>query len=62
MEHRLTKKYRLVWNEKTKEIIVNGEFESPAVTYTGHSCFETDELEEIEKTIELESLIEKKES
>lgn len=49
-EKRLTKRFRLVWNGDTKEIIMKGE----PVTYTAHPCFEADTREEIEaKVIEL---------
>jgi len=59
MEHRLTKRFRLVWNEKTGEIIVKGEFNDGSVTYTKHPCLETDVEKEVEKKIIDEKLISK---
>jgi len=61
MEHKLTKRFRLVWDEKTKEIILNDEFSEGSVTYTRHACFEADTKEEIEAKIKELGLIEKKE-
>lgn len=52
----LTKKYQLVWNAKTKEIIKKG----GNATYTNQLCFEADTLTEIEAKIMAEKLIEKK--
>ncbi len=62
-EYRLIKKYRLVWNTSTKEIIVSGEFDDKkSVTYTSHAYLESDEIADIENKITSESLKAKKES
>jgi len=59
MQHKLTKRFRLVWNEETKEIILNHEFSEGSVTYTKHTCFEADTKEEIEIKIKELGLKEK---
>jgi len=52
---RLTKRFRLVWDRDSKEIIMKGE----SVTYTAHPCFEADTREEIEAKIKELGLKEK---
>lgn len=50
---KLTKKYHLVWNAETKEIIKKG----GNATYTNQSCFEADTLAEIEAKITSKKLV-----
>ena len=52
--YKLTKRFRLVWDEKTKMIIKKSE----NVTYTNHPCFEADTLAEIEAKVTEMELIE----
>ena len=52
----LSKKYRLVWNNKN-QIVLNDEFSENSRTYTEQNCFESDKLEYIEGKIKELNLI-----
>lgn len=58
----LTKKYRIVWDGDTKELLLdpNIEYSNKTKTHTNTSnCFESDNFDEISNKINEEGLIER---
>ena len=53
VEHRLTKRFRLVWDDK-KQIIMKGE----SVIWTAQNCFESDTEAEINAKVRELNLVE----